>query len=74
MLGERGQYVVSWTGAGMQVRDRLYTVNEAHQTAKTGAWVATGPTKYGTYAAVFGGAGPRIEFSNGKELAADTCW
>ena len=39
-LGERGQYVVSWTGAGMQVRDRFYEVNESHQYAKTGAWVA----------------------------------
>ena len=49
-------------------------MTEAHQNAKTGAWVASGPTKYGTYAAVFGGASPRIQFSNGKELAADTCW
>ncbi|MEQ1956436.1 ATP-dependent Clp protease proteolytic subunit [Mesorhizobium yinganensis] len=72
--GERGQYVVVWSAAGMQVRDRFYAVTGSHRSPKTGAWVANGPTKYGTYAAVFGGPNPRMQFSNGKELVTDQCW
>ena len=58
----------------MQVRDRWYVVNESHQSPKTGAWVATGPTKFGGYSAVFGGPNPRMEFWNGKEKVTDNCW
>ncbi len=72
--GEKGIYAVNWSGGGyIQVRDLWYAVTKSH-VAKTNAWVATGQTKYGTYAAVFGGPNPRMEFSNGKEVVKDRCW
>ncbi len=70
---EKGIYAVNWSGGGyIQVRDLWYAVTKSH-VAKTNAWVATGQTKYGTYAAVFGGPNPRMEFSNGKEVVKDRC-
>ena len=73
-LGEKGPYPVSWFSTGMVINGKLYSIKEAHQHPKTGAHVVTGPTKYGTYGAVFGGPNPRIEFANGKEVAKDRCW
>ena len=67
-------YVVNWSREGLRVRDRWYPITDAHQHPKTGAYVVTGPTKYGTYGAVFGGPNPRMEFANGKEVAKDRCW
>jgi hypothetical protein len=72
--GDGGQYVVEWRTDGVYFKDRWHAINDAHQHHKTGAYVVTGPTRWGTYGAVFGGPNPRIEFSNGKEVVKDRCW
>jgi hypothetical protein len=71
--GDGGQYVVTWQTDGLYFKDRWHAINDAHQHSKTGAYVVTGPTRWGTYGAVFGGPNPRIEFSNGKEVVKDRC-
>lgn len=69
-------YQVTLGDANIVVNGKLYQVNEQHAATKeTGAWVATGPTRWGKYGAVFYGPNPRMAFINTKgEKAVDRCW
>ena len=72
--GSKGTYVVNWTSAGVSWKGFVHDVYDSHQHTGTGAWVAKGPTKYGTYQAVFGGPNPRIVFTSDKGNVTDHCW
>lgn len=70
---KRTNYAVTLGINEIRVRDRIYPVTM--QNAEADGWVVKGPTKYGAYGAVFGGANPRIAFVNTKgEVAVDRCW
>ena len=73
-VGEGGYYSVTWRTDGLWFKDKWHAINDAHQHLKTKAYVLNGPTRWGTYGAVFGGPNPRMEFSNGKEVVKDRCW
>jgi hypothetical protein len=71
----RSQYQVTLRKTDIVVRDKVYPVNNRYDAAEeAGAYVAIGPTKYGKYAAIFGGPNPRMMFENTKgEQAVDQC-
>ena len=73
-VGEGGYYTVTWRTDGLWFKDKWHAINDTHQHPKTKAYVLNGPTRWGTYGAVFGGPNPRMEFSNGKEFVKDRCW
>jgi hypothetical protein len=72
--GQKGTYPVGLFTNGMVVNGKHYPITEQHRNSNTGAWVVTGPTKYGRYSAVFGGPNPRMEYWNGEEKVTDRCF
>jgi hypothetical protein len=73
---QKGTYydVGLYNNGTIQVRNTTYAVTEGHwATAESGAYVATGKTKYGIYAAVFYGPNPRMVYRDKKTQVIDYC-